>query len=130
MSDAPAVRHLLDRLVAAWNDGDAAAYAGLFVEDADYVTFFGHNMAGRAAIEEGHRALFQGPLKGSRLAVRDAPKIRFLTPDVAVVLASGGSPGGDGQESVITLTAVRHGADWRFGSFQNTRRTPPPGAAS
>jgi len=127
MSDVSAVRDLLDRLVAAWND--AAAYADLFVEDADYITLFGHNMAGRAAIEEGHRPLFEGPLKGSRLVAPADPKIRFLTPDVAVVVATGISPGGD-RETMITLTAVRRETGWRFGSFQNTPRVPVPGAAA
>src|SRR6184192_531187 len=64
------VRAVLDRLAQAWNDGDATAYGRLFTEDADYVTFFGLNFPGREAIEESHRALFEGPLKGSKLTGR------------------------------------------------------------
>lgn len=66
MTGPSSVDELLDALVTAWNAGDATAYADLFVEDADYITFLGQNMAGRTAIETGHRALFEGPLNGSR----------------------------------------------------------------
>ena len=61
------VRAVLGRLTDAWNAGDATAYARLFTEDADYVTFFGMNFPGREAIESSHRALFEGPLKGVKL---------------------------------------------------------------
>ncbi|MEO3782417.1 SgcJ/EcaC family oxidoreductase [Actinocorallia sp. B10E7] len=130
MSDLEAVRRLLEKLNEAWNDGDARAYAELFVEDADYVTFFGHNFAGREAIEESHRGLFEGPLRGSRLGEGEPPKIRFLTPDVAVVVQSVPAPADPSQWSTVTFTAVRTEEGWRFGSFQNTRRAPVPGAPS
>ncbi|MET9065639.1 SgcJ/EcaC family oxidoreductase [Streptosporangium sandarakinum] len=123
----------LGRMTNAWNDGDAAAYAGQFTEDADYVTFFGLHMTGRQAIEDSHRALFEGPLKGSRLTGVTSPSIRFLRPDVAVVVAGGGSSldgvPDPGRDSVITLTAVREPDAWRFASFQNTRRTNPAAPA-
>ncbi|GIH60383.1 SgcJ/EcaC family oxidoreductase [Microbispora siamensis] len=128
------IHRLLDALTAAWNDGDAAAFAGLFTEDADYVTFFGARMEGRRAIEDSHRALFEGPLKGSRLGgPATAPplrKIRFLSPDVALVVTTGGSalPDGTadpGRDSIMTFTAVREGDGWRFASFQNTRIGTP-----
>ncbi|RJL23002.1 SgcJ/EcaC family oxidoreductase [Bailinhaonella thermotolerans] len=131
------IHDLLTRLTEAWNAGDAAAYAALFTEDADYVTFLGRNTPGRQAIEHVHRALFEGPLKGSRLApMTTAAKIRFIRPDVAVIVAEGGS-GLDGsagpdpdRASTITLVAVRDEDAWRFTSFQNTRRVPAPGGAS
>jgi uncharacterized protein (TIGR02246 family) len=130
-SPAARVEDLLGALTAAWNEGDAAGYADLFTEDADYITFFGANMAGRPAIEAGHRALFDGPLKGSRLGLGGAaPRIRYLRPDVAVVVVQGSAPGGGPQQSVITLTAVRDAGRWRFASFQNTRVAPVPGAPS
>ncbi len=74
------------------------------------------------AIEAGHRDLFAGPARGSRLAIRDTPRIRFLTSDVAVVVTSGGGDRG----SMITLTAVRQGKGWRFGSFQKLLHTLNP----
>ncbi|WP_030905139.1 SgcJ/EcaC family oxidoreductase [Streptomyces sp. NRRL F-5126] len=129
MTQASSVDELLGALTTAWNAGDATAYAELFVEDADYITWFGQNMAGRPAIEAGHRALFEGPLKGSRLTSGGTPpRIRFLRPDVAVIVTAGGAPGGTAERSVITLTAVCDEGRWRFASFQNTRVGRPRGA--
>ena len=131
-----AVRAVLDGLVDAWNTGDATAYARQFTEDADYVTFFGVNMPGRHAIEASHRALFEGPLKGSKLTGgAEPPRIRFIRSDVAVVVAGGGSTiGGDQPDperaSTLTYVLVREPDAWRITSFQNTRRTQVPGAAS
>ncbi|WP_026931032.1 SgcJ/EcaC family oxidoreductase [Glycomyces tenuis] len=124
----------LGELAEAWNRGDAAAYAAAFTPDADYITFFGARMQGRRAIEESHRMLFEGPLKGSRMGMDGERTIRMLTPDVALIVAAGGTSLDDGgevpsdRESIVTFTAVRDGERWRFASFQNTRRTAPPGA--
>jgi uncharacterized protein (TIGR02246 family) len=134
-AEAPIVE-LLERLTGAWNAGDAATFGSLFTEDADYITFFGANMPGRKAIEEGHRMLFEGPLKGSTLSGGGGrPKIRFVRPDVAIVVAGGGSSleGGDkpdpGRESVLTYVVVREDDGWRFASFQNTRVSDPRAGA-
>ncbi|MEU4829889.1 SgcJ/EcaC family oxidoreductase [Streptosporangium sp. NPDC023615] len=127
------IRDLLGRLTEAWNAGDADAYGELFTEDADYVTFFGLRLTGRPAVVEAHRALFEGPLKGSRLtgdpAGRDGADIRRVRPDVAVVIFTGSVTGADAppdpaRDSIVTLVAV-HDDAWRFTAFQNTRRTSP-----
>ena len=116
------IHRLLDRVREAWNAGDAAAYAALFTEDADYITYFGLNMKGRQAIEDGHRQLFTMPIKLER---RGEPAIRMLGDGVALVITTGGSTvGGEpdpGRDSVVGYTAVRTPGGWRFASFQNTR---------
>ncbi|MDA0632195.1 SgcJ/EcaC family oxidoreductase [Nonomuraea sp. MCN248] len=120
------IRQLLDRVFETWNAGDAAAYAALFTEDADYITYFGFTMKGRQAIEDGHRQLFTMPIKLER---RDEPAIRMLGDGVALVIATGGStvdgePDPD-RDSVLGYTAVRTPEGWRFASFQNTRAGRP-----
>ncbi|WP_410658057.1 SgcJ/EcaC family oxidoreductase [Amycolatopsis sp. lyj-112] len=128
------VLSVLSRLTDAWNDGDAAAYARLFTEDADYVTFFGMNMPGRVVIENAHRALFEGPLKGSKLVGGGSePKVRFVRPDVAIVVIGGGSSlNGDqpepGRTSTLTYVLVEESGGWRVASFQNTRVSDPAAA--
>lgn len=138
MSEEQAILKVLDGLAAAWNAGDAAAYARPFVEDADYVTFFGLNMAGRQAIEDGHRVVFEGALKGSKIGYgTEPPKVRFVRPDVAIVVVGGGSSVSgaetpdEGRESTLTYVLVRENDGWRIASFQNTRRIPAfmPGGA-
>jgi uncharacterized protein (TIGR02246 family) len=127
---------VLTELADAWNDGDATAYARLFTEDADYVTFFGMNMPGRAVIERAHRALFEGPLMGSKLVSGGGePKVRFVRPDVAIVVAGGGSSlAGDqpepGRASTLTYVLVEEDDGWRVASFQNTRVSDPAASAA
>ncbi|SEF32871.1 conserved hypothetical protein [Amycolatopsis pretoriensis] len=129
------VRAVLGRLTDAWNAGDATAYGRLFTEDADYVTFFGLNFPGREAIESSHRALFEGPLKGSKLTgqLGAAAKVRFVRPDVAVVVVGGGSSvtGADttdeGRESTVSFVLVEEDGEWLITAFQNTRVSDPRG---
>jgi uncharacterized protein (TIGR02246 family) len=131
-SDESAVQRLLDDLAAAWAAGDAQAYAALFTDDASYITWFGANLAGPAAIEAGHRPLFAGPMRDSHLEWRGAPDIRFIRPDVAIIVGEGAvaAPAGLQPASTITLVAVRENGAWRFASFQNTRQAPFPADAT
>lgn len=123
-------------MAEAWNRGDAAAYAAAFTTDADYITFFGQRLHGRQAIEEVHRMLFEGPLAGSKMTgqSQDHVDVKMLTAEVGFVVSVGGATldGGDDlpddRVSIVSLTAVRDDGTWRFASFQNTRRTDPPGA--
>ncbi|GAA2213990.1 SgcJ/EcaC family oxidoreductase [Nonomuraea monospora] len=119
MSD---LTELLDSLVEAWNGGDAAAYAAVFTDDADYITFDGTHLRGRAAIESSHRWLFDGPLKGSTMSGVGDAMIKPLADGAALVIAGGGTAvDGRHRPSVVTFTAVRTPEGWRFASFQNTR---------
>lgn len=128
-----AIQAVLQELTDAWNAGDAEAYARLFTEDADYVTFFGMNFPGRATIESSHRALFEGPLRGVKLTGGGEAKIRFLRPDVAVAVVGGGSSlAGEaapdpGRASTVTFVMVEDDG-WRIASFQNTRVSDPAAA--
>lgn len=135
MTDREEVLAVLSRLADAWNSGDAAAYASLFTEDADYVTFFGMRLPGRELIESSHRALFEGPLRGSKIGGPGDASVRFPREDVAVVVSGGGSAldGGDavaqGRESTLTFVLVRSGTGWLITAFQNTRVSDPRAAA-
>jgi uncharacterized protein (TIGR02246 family) len=117
-------------LASAWDAGDAAAYADLFTPDATYVVFDGTVLRGRPAIEDVHRLLFEGPLKGSRLTgmtQQPPPPVRFLHPDVAHVVV-GGAVAADGEPqpgpdraSVASFVLVGAPEGWRIAAFQNTR---------
>lgn len=130
-----AIHAVLRQLTEAWNAGDAEAYGRLFTEDADYVTFFGMNFPGRATIESSHRALFEGPLRGSKLTGDGgSAKVRFLRPDVAVAVLGGGSSltgeatADAGRASTVTFVLVEESDGWRIASFQNTRVSDPAAA--
>jgi uncharacterized protein (TIGR02246 family) len=127
-----AVLATLDRIGAAWNAGDATAFGAEFTPDATYVTFDGQVLAGREAIVDVHRWLFDGPLKGSTMGASstgdDAPAVRFLRPDVAHVLTGGAVRPGDQEltaadrDSVPSFVLVDDGDGWRVAAFHNTRR--------
>ena len=119
----------------AWNRGDAAGYASLFADDADFVAWNGSYGRGRQAIEDGHRRLFDGPLAGSRMVLVDddaesvpPESLRFVRADVAIMVTSGvvtlagQSATGSDHESVQTFVLIKNGSHWRVGAFHNTRQ--------
>jgi uncharacterized protein (TIGR02246 family) len=137
--DEPAQRtaifELGKALQDAWNRGDAAGYASLFTDDADFVAWNGSYGRGRQAIEDGHRRLFDGPLAGSRMTLVDddaesAPpeSLRFVRPDVAIMVISGvvalarQRATGPDHQSVQTFVLTKDVGRWRVAAFHNTRR--------
>jgi uncharacterized protein (TIGR02246 family) len=122
------IKDLLARLTETWNAGDAKAYAELFTEDADYITFFGLHLQGREAIEETHRHLFQTPIKLTGGGGGGEPIVKRLGEGVALVISGGGSTvegrPDPSRDSIVTFTAVSTPNGWRFASFQNTRVSP------
>ena len=138
-AERQAIRELRQALQAAWNRGDAAGYASLFTEDADFVAWNGVQGHGRRAIEDGHRQLFAGPLAGSRMVLagdgaEDTPPgpPRFIRPDVAVMVTrdtvapAGQQAAGPDHQSVQTFVLTRDSDRWRVAAFQNTRRQAAP----
>ncbi|MFD5224502.1 SgcJ/EcaC family oxidoreductase [Microbacterium sp. NPDC058342] len=115
---------VLGLMVAAWDAGDAKAYADLFTEDATYVTFIGTVSRGRAAIARDHEPVLTRFQKGSRMSVR-VTDIRFIGTDLAIVV----SEGGIGKRDRIKLDKVqtfvfKRGVDgrWLCAAFQNSKK--------
>ena len=134
-----AVLELGQALQDAWNRGDAAGYASLYADDADFVAWNGSHGRGRQAIEDGHRRLFDGPLAGSRMVLVDdgtdsAPpeSLRFVRPDVAIMVISGvvtpasHSATRPDHESVQTFVLTKNGNRWQVAAFHNTRQQVQP----
>ena len=123
-TDTAALRALFAELIAAWGRGDGHTYGSLFTDEADYIAFDGSHTRGRRVIAESHQKLFETWLKGTRLIGR-IEGLRFLGPDVALVLATGATlmPGKDRpvRPSIQTLAAVKRDGTWRFAAFHNTR---------
>jgi uncharacterized protein (TIGR02246 family) len=124
-----AVRAAYQRLMDGWNQGSGAAFAAAFTEDGDLVGFDGQHFRGRAEIAPFHQELFDKWLKGSRL-VGKVESVRFLSPDVALMHALGGtvmrgkSEPSPGRDSIQTLVATRQEGEWLLAAFQNTRIRP------
>ncbi|WP_328408250.1 SgcJ/EcaC family oxidoreductase [Nocardia sp. NBC_00403] len=117
---------LLDELTGAWGRGDADAYGAVFTEDATYTSYVGTYYQGRADIAEGHRALFDGFVNGTKLA-DSILGIRFYGPDTAVVTSRGDTYKGDPKSpedlsKTQTYTMVRQDGRWLIAAFHNTQR--------
>ncbi|MGK5558737.1 SgcJ/EcaC family oxidoreductase [Actinomadura kijaniata] len=117
----------LGAMTDAWKRGDADAYGAAFTQDATYTTFVGSHYQGRRDIVQGHRALFGGFLKGTRLA-DSYLAIRFYGPTTAIVTTRGdtyqGTPKKPAELSKTqTYTLVRQNdGQWRIAAFHNTQR--------
>lgn len=124
-----AVQALYRDLMDGWNKGSADAFAAPFADDGDLIGFDGTHLKGRREIVTFHQPLFDKWLKGTRL-VGEVRRVHFLTPDVALIHALGGTvmrgkptPSPE-RDSVQTLVATRTDPTWSLAAFQNTRVRP------
>jgi uncharacterized protein (TIGR02246 family) len=120
---------LTEQLAAAWDRGDAVAYAQWFTEDSQYIAFDGTRHDGRAANVAIHKALFDSVLKGSRMrftrvdGAELGPDVRILYTEGAVLLPFQREITGS-RKSIQTFVLVRRPEGWRVASFHNTRMRP------
>jgi len=125
-NDEAAIRALYEQLMDGWNKGSGEAFAAPFAEVCDLVAFDGTHFTSRREIATFQQTLFDKWLKGTRL-VGEVKRVRFLTPDVAVMHAIGGtlmrgeSKAAPARDSIQTLVATRANGEWKLAAFQNTR---------
>jgi uncharacterized protein (TIGR02246 family) len=128
-NDESALRALYQAAMDGWNQGSAAAFAAPMGQEVDFVAFDGTYFKGREQLVAFHDPLFRTHLKGTRL-VGEVTSVRFLTPDVALMHARGGtiirgrSAPAPERDSIQTLVATRTGGQWCITAFQNTRVRP------
>lgn len=79
-----AIRAIIAEQVVAWNAGDGTRYAKHLAPDASFTNLFGMVMYGAPAFAARHNEILSTFYKGTskQHVVR---RIRFLTPDVAIV---------------------------------------------
>lgn len=129
-ADAQAIRDLTQQLAEAWNRHDGEAYAALFTEDCDYITFDGNHLKGRQQNARHHQRAFDTVLRGTRLLFEGDPAVRFLAPDVAVMHGMGSvlmpwhRAVAPHRRSLQTYVVVRRQGVWRIAAFHNTRVRP------
>jgi uncharacterized protein (TIGR02246 family) len=114
---------VLDTLYAAWADGDAAAFADLYTDDATVVLSGGVYQHGKSAIRAHIAAGFDGPLRGSRAV--DTPKDVRVFGDTAIVVSDAGvQMAGETQipaerERTATWVFTRHTGTWLIAAYHN-----------
>jgi uncharacterized protein (TIGR02246 family) len=132
-TDEAAIQAILQQMEASWNAYDSVGIAALFAEDANFIQIFGGQLDGRTAIEAAHRVIFNTIYRGSHLSFT-LRSIRFVRPDVAVVLAQAHVKFNENSETREietrpTLIVVKEQAKWQIVAFQNTKISEVPMAA-
>lgn len=136
-ADQVAVASLTQRVIAAWAYHDADAFADVFVEDGTMI-LPGMFRKGREEIRAYLRTAFATDYKGTQVTGRPID-LRFLTPDVVLLLTQGGvlAPGesevSDDQSIRAAWLAVKRDGDWRLAAYQNSpalKSLPVPGSTS
>jgi len=123
-----AVGGVLGKLQTAWNKGDHKGVAGLFGEQADYVTMGGGLITGRAKIEEAHKAILSGKPQAAYRVVKMKP----LAGDVVLAfLGQQITTKGEGKDAKPVVMRTRPlmvlrriGNDWKIVAYQVTRAAP------
>ena len=123
--DAETIQTAMEGQWAAWNAGHRVR-DGDFTPDCDYVTFDGTELHGIEENRKLHDQFGRGVLRGSVLTGR-VRRIRFITPEVAVVHSTGNlrlrfhphpKPSRDSVQTTV-LRKTPHG--WKIDAFHNTR---------
>lgn len=120
-----AVGGFLAKLQESWNKGDAKAVAGMFGEQADYVTQGGGMISGRAKIEEAYKAILASKAQTAFRVVKMKP----LSNDAVIVFLgqqiTGKGEGKDAKEATIRTRPLmvlrRVGNELKIVAMQVTR---------
>ncbi|WP_019811731.1 SgcJ/EcaC family oxidoreductase [Saccharomonospora halophila] len=122
--DREAAAGLPRRVVEAWAEHDADAFAAVFTEDATMI-LPGLYVRGRTNIRDFMARAFTEQFKGTRVTGQPF-HVSVLGPDVVVLLTEGGVME-EGQTEVsperairASWVAVRDDGQWRLAAYQNS----------
>jgi uncharacterized protein (TIGR02246 family) len=89
--DERAIRQTLAAFYEGWNAHDADMMVSAYADDIDHINVFGEWHTGKTAMRDELATIHKGPLRNSvkRSVVE---KIRWLTPEIAVVQVSSVDP--------------------------------------
>jgi uncharacterized protein (TIGR02246 family) len=125
-ADQAAVAAVPQRVVAAWADQDADAFAGVFTDDGTMI-LPGLFCKGRDQIRSFMADAFAGALKDTRVIGRPLD-VRFLSDTVGLLITEGGvlASGGtevSGENAIrASWLVVRQDEQWRLAAYQNGPR--------
>jgi uncharacterized protein (TIGR02246 family) len=131
-----AIRAAVSAQVVAWDAGDGDAYAKDLAAEASFTNLFGMVMYGAPAFAARHRQILSTFYKGTTKhhAIR---RIRFITPDVAIVdidnevrgvkaMPPGIAVPSDGIiRTQLMEVFVRHGERWWIEAYHNVDLKQP-----
>jgi uncharacterized protein (TIGR02246 family) len=129
-ADEAAIRTIVAEQAAAWDAGSGARYAGRVADDVSFTNLFGMVIYGKAAFVARHSEILATFYKGTTKH-HSIRKIRFVTPDVAIVDIDNevhgvkAMPGGitvppDGViKTQLMEVFVRRGGEWWIEAYHN-----------
>jgi len=129
------VRGIIAAQAAAWNRGNAAAFAKDVGADVSFTNLFGMVMYGAPSFTERHRQILAGFYKGTTKQ-HQIRRIRFVTPDVAIVdidneirgvtaMPAGIAVPADGVvKTQLMEVLVRRGGRWVVEAYHNVDTKP------
>jgi uncharacterized protein (TIGR02246 family) len=137
--DEHSIRTLVAEEQAAWNAGDANAYAAKFHEEGSFTNVFGDRYFGRDSFQSRHAVIFNTFARDSKasLTVR---RVHIPASGVAVVdvdclvetrgaIPSGLVSGPDGQlRTSLLLVLMKDRDNWWIVGYHNVDVKAPPGA--
>jgi uncharacterized protein (TIGR02246 family) len=126
-ADENAVRAIHQRMIDAWNAGDAAAFAGPFTDDADFVGFEGTRLKGRRGIAAFHQQMFDTVVKGTSLQgevkfVRSLSAVAAVMHSAVRVTLQGQTEPSPSRDSMQLTVVAKRDREWRSEGLMNARR--------
>lgn len=130
-ADRSAIESLVQSLQAAWNAGDATAFAAPFAEDADFVNIRAEHARGREAIAAGHAGIFRTIYAGSTTS-QALESARLLHADMALAhvkseLNAPTGPMAGVHVARYSMVLARAAGGWQIVAFHNTLQPQPRG---
>jgi uncharacterized protein (TIGR02246 family) len=129
--DEVAVLRAVERVIDAWADNDADAFAEAHGQEATLVTVEGLYCKGREPIRGLMTMLYAGPFKGSKVFWKPED-IRFVGDDTAIVIYWNGILLGGVKElppeetrRATTILSKQDDGEWIVEAFQNAFITEP-----
>jgi uncharacterized protein (TIGR02246 family) len=131
-NDAEAIEKNVNLLVSDWNTHNFKNMDNYTTEDVEWVNIVGMWWKGRTEVKMAHQSIFDAIFKGVPFTKKSI-KIRFLTPDVAVVnlivhvgefFPPDGINHGTNKmpeaDDLLTLVYVKKNDKWLLSAGQNT----------